>query len=170
MYLMYRVINKEGHKVYAYNTTKICIFGATQGFILTTTLRPQLWGKMSWQDTIRGVKVGLMGLFQVKKDDINKNTPFQSVMDFRVIHIKSKIPKTSQHFIETKVFLNFFLSDIFKNLDVGNQMSRSYSQNEPLSCPNNAYFSCIIGIYFVALNITLYIIFKKIYKLNSQFN
>ena len=99
-----------------------------------------------------------------------KNTPFQSVMDFRVIHIKSKIPKTSQHFIETKVFLNFFLSDIFKNLDVGNQMSQSYSQNEPLTCPNNAYFSCIIGIYFVALNITLYIIFKKIYKLNSQFN
>ena len=33
----YRVFIKEGHKVNAYYTYKICILGASKGFILTTT-------------------------------------------------------------------------------------------------------------------------------------
>jgi len=36
-----------------------------------------------------GVKIGLMVV-------LGENTPFQAVMDFRVIHIKSKEHKTSQ--------------------------------------------------------------------------
>ena len=37
MHTMYRVIIKEGHKVNAYYTAKICHLGASKGFILTTT-------------------------------------------------------------------------------------------------------------------------------------
>ena len=33
----YRVFIKEGHKVNAYCTAKVCLFGAFKGFILTTT-------------------------------------------------------------------------------------------------------------------------------------
>ena len=33
----YRVFIKEGHKVNAYCTDKICLFGASMGFILTNT-------------------------------------------------------------------------------------------------------------------------------------
>ena len=51
--------------------------------------------------------------------------------------------------IERQVPLNDFSGAIFKNLDVDNQMSRC-GQDEPLSWPKNAFFSCVIGIYFVA--------------------
>ena len=56
----------------------------------------------------------------------------------------------SQYSIETKVYLNDFLSDKFKNLNVDNQMSLSCGQDESLGCPKNAFFSCVIGIYFVS--------------------
>ena len=52
--------------------------------------------------------------------------------------------------IETKVYLNDFSSDIFKSLNVFNQMSLSCGQDEPLGCPENAFFSCVIGIYLVS--------------------
>ena len=52
--------------------------------------------------------------------------------------------------IEMQVPLNDFSSAIFKNLDVDNQMSQNCGQDEPLSWPKNAFFSCVIGIYFVA--------------------
>ena len=52
--------------------------------------------------------------------------------------------------IETKVCLNDFLGDIFKNLNIDNQMSLSSGQDEPLSCPKNSHFSCVRGVYFVA--------------------
>ena len=52
--------------------------------------------------------------------------------------------------IETQAPLNDFSSAIFKNLDVDNQMSQNCGQDEPLSWPKNAFFSCVIGIYFVA--------------------
>ena len=48
------------------------------------------------------------------------------------------------------VYLNDFLSDIFKNLNVDNQMSLTCGQDEPLGCPKKAFFSCVIGIYFVS--------------------
>ena len=55
------------------------------------------------------------------------------------------------HFsIETQAFKWHILSAIFKNHDVDNQMSLSCGQDEPLSFPKNAFFSCEIGIYFVA--------------------
>ena len=47
----------------------------------------------------------------------------------------------SQFSIETKVYLNDFLSDIFKNLNVDNQMSQSCGQDEPLGCPKNAFLA-----------------------------
>ena len=56
----------------------------------------------------------------------------------------------SQFSIETKVCLNDFLGDIFKNLNVDHQISQSCGQDEPLGCPKNALFSCVIGIYFVS--------------------
>ena len=56
----------------------------------------------------------------------------------------------SQYSIETKVYLNDFLSDKFKNLNVDNQMSLSCGQDESLGCPKNAFFSCVIGVYFVS--------------------
>ena len=49
-----------------------------------------------------------------------------------------------------KVCLSDFLSDKFKKLNVDNQMSQSCGQDEPLGCPKNAFFSCVIGIYFVS--------------------
>ena len=55
----------------------------------------------------------------------------------------------SQFSIETDVYLNHFSSDIFKNFDVDNQMSLSCGQDEPQSWPKNAFFSCVIVIYFV---------------------
>ena len=55
-----------------------------------------------------------------------------------------------QFSIETKVCLNDFLSDIFKNLNVDNQISLSCGQYEPNSCPKNALFSCVIGVYYVS--------------------
>ena len=55
----------------------------------------------------------------------------------------------SQFSVETKVYLNEFLSDIFKNLNVDIKMSSSCGQDEPLTCPKNAFFSSVIGIDFV---------------------
>ena len=63
---------------------------------------------------------------------------------------RPKMTNISLFSIETQVPLNDFSSAIFKNLDVDNQMSQSCGQDEPLSWPKNAYFSCVIGIYFVA--------------------
>ena len=48
------------------------------------------------------------------------------------------------------MYLNDFSSDIFKSLNVDNQMSLSCGQDEPLSCPENDIFSCLIGIYLVS--------------------
>ena len=56
----------------------------------------------------------------------------------------------SQFSIEIKVNLNEFSSEIFKNFNVDNQMSLSCGQDEPLGCPENAFFSCVIGIYLVS--------------------
>ena len=55
----------------------------------------------------------------------------------------------SQFSVETKVYLNEFLGDIFKNLNVDIKMSSSCGQDEPLTCPKNAFFSSVIGIDFV---------------------
>ena len=54
------------------------------------------------------------------------------------------------HFNWNTTFKWHILSAIFKNHDVDNQMSLSCGQDEPLSFPKNAFFSCVIGIYFVA--------------------
>ena len=54
-----------------------------------------------------------------------------------------------QFSIEKQVPVDDFLSDIFKNLNVDIKMSISCGQDEPLTCPKNAFFSCVIGIYFV---------------------
>ena len=35
-------------------------------------------------------------------------------------------------------------------LNVDNQMSLSCGQDEPLGCPENTFFSCVIGIYLVS--------------------
>ena len=43
--------------------------------------------------------------------------------------------------IETKVYLNDFSSEIFENLNVDNQMSISCGQDEPYSCPKNAFLA-----------------------------
>ena len=56
---------------------------------------------------------------------------------------------SSQFFIETHVYLNHFSRDKFKNLDVDNKMSLSCGWDEPQSWPKNAFFSGVIGIYFV---------------------
>ena len=66
------------------------------------------------------------------------------------IQSRLKMTKIGLYSIETKVYLNDFLNDIFKNLNVDNQMSQSCGQDEPLGCPKNAFFSCVIGIYFVS--------------------
>ena len=47
----------------------------------------------------------------------------------------------SQFSIETKVCLNDFLIDIYKNLNVDNQMSQSCGQDEPLGCQDNAFLA-----------------------------
>ena len=45
------------------------------------------------------------------------------------------------------MYLDDFSSDIFKSLNVDNQMSLSCGQDEP---PEIAFFSCVIGIYLVS--------------------
>ena len=54
----------------------------------------------------------------------------------------------SQFSIETDVYLNHFSTDIFKNLDVDNQMS-DCDGDEPQIWPKNVFFSCVIVNYFV---------------------
>ena len=54
-------------------------------------------------------------------------------------HSRPKLTNISQFPIETKVYLNNFSSDIFKSLNVDNQMSLSCGQDEPLGCPENAF-------------------------------
>ena len=55
----------------------------------------------------------------------------------------------SQFSIETDVYLNHFSTDIFKNLDVDNQMSITCGGDEPQMWPKNVCFSYVIVIYFV---------------------
>ena len=45
----------------------------------------------------------------------------------------------SQYSIETKVYLNDFLSEKFYIIDADNQMSLGFGQDEPLSCPKNLH-------------------------------
>ena len=52
-----------------------------------------------------------------------------------------KMTNISQFPIETKVYLNDFSSDIFKCLNVDNQMSQSCGQDEPLGCQDNAFLA-----------------------------
>ena len=56
-------------------------------------------------------------------------------------HRRPKLTNFSQFPFETKGYLNDFSSDIFKNLDVDNQMSLSCGQDEPLGCPENAFLA-----------------------------
>ena len=68
----------------------------------------------------------------------------------------------SQFSTETQLPLNDFSSDIFKNLDIDNQMSLSSGQDEPLSCPKNSHFSCVRGVYFVAFFIDHPVVTKSV--------
>ena len=63
---------------------------------------------------------------------------------------RPKLSNISQFATETKVYLNDFSSDIFKSLNVDNQMSLSSGLDELLGCPKNAFFNCVIGIYLVS--------------------
>ena len=47
--------------------------------------------------------------------------------------------------------LNELKNEIPKNLDVNNQMSLTCGQYGPHISPKNAYFCCVIGVYFVSL-------------------
>ena len=78
------------------------------------------------------------------------NEPLVSLLWWPTSQSRPKITYISQFPIETKVYLNDFSSDIFKSLNVDNQISLSCGQDEPLGCPKNAFFSCVIGIYFVS--------------------
>ena len=42
-------------------------------------------------------------------------------------------------------------------------MSLSCGQDKPISCPKNAYFSCVICVYFVA-----FFIDHPVYKLENK--
>ena len=46
--------------------------------------------------------------------------------------------------------LNHILSEIFEILGVNKQMFISCGQDEPHRSPKKAYFSCVIGIYFLS--------------------
>ena len=52
-----------------------------------------------------------------------------------------KMTNIGRFSIKTKVCLNDFLSDIFKNINEDNQMSQSCGQDEPHSCPKNAFLA-----------------------------
>ena len=81
---------------------------------------------------------------------------------------RPKMTNISLFSIETQVPLNDFSSAIFKNLDVDNQMSQSCGQDEPLSWPKNAFFSCVIGIYFVAFFIDHPVYINRAMNLNCH--
>ena len=46
--------------------------------------------------------------------------------------------------------LNHILNDIFEILGVDKQMFISCGQDEPYRSPKKAYFSCVIGLYFLS--------------------
>ena len=78
------------------------------------------------------------------------NVALVGLLGWPTCHSRPKLTNISQFPIETKVYFNDFSSDIFKSLNVDNQMSLSCGQDEPLGCPENAFFSCAIGIYLVS--------------------
>ena len=69
------------------------------------------------------------------------NKPIVVRMVKPTIQSRSKMTKLKQYSLETQVYSNEFSIETFKYLDVDNQMSLSCGQNEPHSCPKNAYFS-----------------------------
>ena len=72
---------------------------------------------------------------------INKSIVHSSPLVKPTFQSRFKMTNISQFSIETKVYLNDFLSDIFKNLNADNQMSQSSGQDEPLGCPKNAFLA-----------------------------
>ena len=66
----------------------------------------------------------------------------------------AKYPKQaltfSKIFNKIQVCFNLLLNEIIKNLDVDNQMSTTCGQYGPNISAQNAYFVCVIVVYFVS--------------------
>ena len=61
--------------------------------------------------------------------------------------ITAKIPYFSN---EIQLSLNHVLSELFEIIGVNKQMFISFGQDEPHRSPKEAYFNCVIGIYFLS--------------------
>ena len=64
---------------------------------------------------------------------------------------RPKMTRIHQISIEIKLSFNELKSEIFQNLDVDYQMSLSCDQYRTYISPQNAYFSCVIGVYLRSL-------------------
>ena len=51
---------------------------------------------------------------------------------------------------EIQLSLNHILSELFEIIGVNKQMFISFGQDEPHRSPKEAYFNCVIGIYFLS--------------------
>ena len=69
------------------------------------------------------------------------NEPIVGLLGWPTSQRRPKMTNISQFPIETEVYLNDFSSDIFKSLNVFNQMSLSCGQDESLGCPENAFLA-----------------------------
>ena len=58
--------------------------------------------------------------------------------------------KISYFTYEIQFSLNHICSEIFEILGVDKQMFISCGQDEPYRSPKKAYFSCVIGLYFLS--------------------
>ena len=77
------------------------------------------------------------------------NVALVGLLGWPTSHSRPKLTNISQFPIETKVYLNDFSSDIFKSLNVDNQMSLSCGQGEPNSHSKNVFLT-VLGVYFVS--------------------
>ena len=74
--------------------------------------------------------------------------------------------KIRQFSNETYVQLNHPSSDKFKKPNVYKHMSLSCGRDEPQSWPKNAFFSCVIVVYFVTFFFEHTVVY--IYYLNKK--
>ena len=78
------------------------------------------------------------------------NNPSVGLLVQLISQIRLKMAKISYFSNEIQLSLNHILSEIFEILGVNKQMFISCGQDELYRSPKKAYFSCLIGLYFLS--------------------
>ena len=78
------------------------------------------------------------------------NKPSVGLLVELISQSRLKMAKISYFTYEIQFSLNHICSEIFEILGVDKQMFISCGQDEPYRSPKKAYFSCVIGLYFLS--------------------